>query len=293
MICVATAPINWNNDDLPDLRPMVPMDRVLREMAAAGYAATEYGRGLPSDPAVLKGVLRSHGLSLASCFCALSLEDRGQHAGEIARALRVARILSAVGVRELILGLRGSPERVALAGRVPQDGTASLTEPEWRALADGIHTLATACRPLQVRVSVHPHAGTYVETREELEQLLFYTDERSVGLCLDAGHLVYGGSDPVEVMRTCGARVRYIHIKDVNPLVLTASRQEGWSFLDALRHYVFCDLGCGCVDLGNFIEALHAAAFAGWMVIEEDTSPDPPFTAARRNRQYLHTILGI
>ena len=33
-----------------------------------------------------------------------------------------------------------------------------------------------------------------------------------VGLCVDAGHLVYGGADPVEVIRTCGARVRYIHI---------------------------------------------------------------------------------
>jgi inosose dehydratase len=140
---------------------------------------------------------------------------------------------------------------------------------------------------------VHPHAGTYLETREELEKLLFYTDERTVGLCVDAGHLVYGGADPVEVIRTCGARVRYIHIKDVNPSVLATSRQKGWSFLEALRHYVFCDLGCGCVDLANFVEALRAASFDGWMVIEEDTSPDPPFTAARRNKRYLQECLGI
>jgi len=29
------------------------------------------------------------------------------------------------------------------------------------------------------------------------------------------------------------------------------------------------------------------------MVIEEDTSPDPPLTAARRNRRYLKAEFGI
>ena len=39
--------------------------------------------------------------------------------------------------------------------------------------------------------------------------------------------------------------------------------------------------------------ARRRAAFAGWMVVEEDTSPDPPLVAARRNRQYLRDNFGI
>jgi inosose dehydratase len=262
-------------------------------MVQAGYGGTEYGTGLPSEPEALTPLLARHGLALASNFCWVALEDRRNHEREIAQALAVARTLSAMRVQELILGLRGGPERIALAGRVPADGSAGLTEAQWRALADGIHGLARACEPLGVRLAVHPHAGSYVETREELDLLLRHTDARALGLCVDAGHLVYGGGDPVEVVRTFGSRIRYVHIKDVNPAVLAECRAHGIGFLDALRRYVFCGLGKGSVDLESFVEGLHRAAFAGWMVVEEDTSPDPPLVAARRNRRYLKEMFGI
>jgi len=41
MIRVATAPMNWNSDDLTDLRPPVPIEQVLAEMVEAGYEGTE------------------------------------------------------------------------------------------------------------------------------------------------------------------------------------------------------------------------------------------------------------
>lgn len=293
MIRVATAPMNWNSDDLPDLRPPIPIERVLAEMVQAGYEGTEYGTGLPTDPAELGPLLGSYGLILASNFCWVSLEDGRKHQREIARAVAVARTLSAMKVRELILGLRGSPERIELAGRVPADGSAGLTAAGWRALTDGIHTLARECEPLGVRLAVHSHAGSYVETRQELDMLLHATDPHALGLCVDAGHLAYGGADPVEVVRTFGPRIRYVHIKDVNPEVLAACRAQGIGFLDALRRYVFCGLGKGGVDLGGFVEGLRRAVFSGWIVVEEDTSPDPPLVAARRNRRYLQEMFGI
>lgn len=293
MIRVATAPMNWNSDDLPDLRPLVPIEQVLGEMVQAGYEGTEYGTGLPPDPSELAPLLKHYGLALASNFCWVSLEDRRNHERQLAQALAVARTLSAMRVQELILGLRGGPERIALAGRVPADGSAGLTEGQWKDLRDGIHALAAACKPLGVRLSVHPHAGSYVETREELDRLLHYADPEALGLCVDAGHLVYGGGDPVEVVRTFGSRIRYVHIKDVNPEVLADCQTQGIGFLDALRRYIFCGLGKGGVDLQGFVEGLRRSAFAGWMVVEEDTSPDPPLVAARRNRQYLLDNFGI
>jgi len=176
---------------------------------------------------------------------------------------------------------------------VPADGSAGLSATQWRSLTDGIHALAAACAPLGVRLSVHPHAGSYVETREELDRLLHTTDADALGLCVDAGHLVYGGADPVEVARTFGSRIRYVHIKDVNPDVLAECRTQGIGFLDALRRYIFCGLGKGSVDLHGFVEGLRRSAFAGWMVVEEDTSPDLPLVAARRNRRYLQDVFGI
>jgi inosose dehydratase len=293
MIRVATAPMNWNSDDLSDLRPTIPIEQVLEEMVQAGYEGTEYGTGLPSDPEALRPLLSRYGLTLASKFCWVSLEDSAKQPAEIEEALEVARTLAAMQVQELILGLRGDDRRLSLAGRVPADGSAGLTEFQWQVLADGIHTLARRCAPLGVRLAVHPHAGSYVETRAELETLLTRTDPEALGLCVDCGHLAYGGADPVEVVETFGPRVRYVHIKDVNPSVLARSQQDGLGFLGALRSYIFCGLGRGCVDLARFTGALRKASFAGWMVIEEDTSPDPPLVAARRNRRYLKDAFGI
>lgn len=293
MVRVGTAPMNWNNDDLPDLCPKTPIQQVLAEMVRAGYEGTEYGTGLPAGPPALKAMLAQHKLTLASMFCWVALEDPDGQRGEIERALGIARTLSAMEVRELILGIRGSPQRIALAGRVPADGSAGLTGSQWGILADGIHALAQACEPLGVRLLVHPHAGSYVETRAELETLFSVTDESALGLCVDAGHLVYGGADPVEVVRGFGPRVWYVHIKDVDPAVLALARQKGLSFLEALRFYIFCELGKGCVDLRGFVGALRDENFSGWMIVEQDTSPDPPLETAWRNRRYLKETFGL
>lgn len=293
MIRVATAPMNWNSDDLPDLRPKIPIGQVLAEMVEAGYEGTEYGTGLPAEPTALRAVLAPYGLALASMFCWVTLEDPTRQPAEIERALEIARTLSAMEVRELILGIRGSARRIDLAGRVPRDGSASLTAAQWRILADGIHTLAKACEPLGVRLAVHPHAGSYVETRAELETLFSVTDPKTLGLCVDAGHLMYGGADPVEVVETYGPRVWYIHIKDVNPSVLALSTRNGLGFLGALRSYIFCGLGRGCVDLRRFMDALRKANYSGWIVIEQDTSPKPPLETARANRRYLKESFGL
>ncbi len=293
MIRVATAPMNWNNDDLPGLRPAVPVEQVLAEMVEAGYEGTEFGTGFPSEPGRLRQLLARHGLVLASNFCWVALQDGARQAAEIAKALAVARTLSALQVPELILGIRGDGRRLALAGRVPADGGAGLSAEGWSRLAEGVHALAEACRPLGVRLAVHPHAGSYIETREELARLLALTDPAALGLCVDTGHLAYGGADPVEVVGAYGARVRYVHLKDVDPRVLARARQDGLGFLDALRGYVFCGLGRGAVALDPFVAALRAAGFRGWLVIEEDTSPDPPLEAARRNRRFLRERYGI
>ena len=292
MIRVGTAPMNWNSDDLPDLRPKIPIQQVLREMAEAGYEGTEYGTGLPSDPEQLKAALAPHRLALASMFCWIRLEDAAKQAAEIEHALHIARTLSAMEVRELILGIRGSEQRLALAGRVPEDGSASLSETQWRVLAEGIHALARSCEPLGVRLAVHPHAGSYVETRAELERLFSVTDPRALGLCVDAGHLVYGGADPVEVVETFGSRVWYVHIKDVDPAILALAQQDGLGFLGALRSYIFCPLGTGGVDLRRFMDALRRANYSGWMIVEQDTSPQAPLETARMNRRYLQHAFG-
>ena len=83
-----------------------------------------------------------------------------------------------------------------------------------------LHALGTATRAAGRRMAFHPHVGTYVETPAEVDRLVESTDPDLVPICLDVGHYLVGGGDPVAALRTLGERVTHVHLKDVDPDVL-------------------------------------------------------------------------
>ena len=61
---VGANPIIWSNDDFDDLAGDVPLDTILREMRAAGYAGTELGHAYPRTPAALAEAKQVSGVRL-------------------------------------------------------------------------------------------------------------------------------------------------------------------------------------------------------------------------------------
>ena len=61
----------------------------------------------------------------------------------------------------------------------------------------------------------HPHSGSIIETPEQIDSLLQLTSPDKVSLCLDTGHIYWGGGDPVQILRKYMERVGYIHFKDI------------------------------------------------------------------------------
>ena len=51
-----------------------------------------------------------------------------------------------------------------------------------------------------VTMGLHPHVGTLVEGPDAVRQVL---ENSSVPLCLDTGHLLIGGTDPLELAARC------------------------------------------------------------------------------------------
>ncbi len=82
---VATAPVNWNNNDAPDYREWTPYPQLIEEMVAAGYSATEWGMNMPKDPQVMSADLRSHGLQMLGGFVGLELRDGAKVEAEVRR----------------------------------------------------------------------------------------------------------------------------------------------------------------------------------------------------------------
>jgi len=186
------------------------------------------------------------------------------------------------------------PEREAVSGRVKDEGV-KLTEADWGIVGENIAAAIEAASQFGLRCVFHHHAGTYVETPEEIDRLL---ERTSLGLCLDTGHYVIGGGDPVDAVKRHGKRVEYLHFKDVDPVKLGEARAKKLGFLDAVRSGVFCPLGQGCVRFPDLIRELKAAGYRGWAVVEQDVdaseaSAVSPLESAIASRQYLKTALGI
>jgi inosose dehydratase len=126
---------------------------------------------------------------------------------------------------------------------------------------------------LGVRVAFHNHSGSYVETREEIARLLSSTSPDLVGLCLDTGHAIVGGVDPVEVVATYGSRVTYLHANDVDPVALDRMRREAIGYTSAVYgDILFTEIGTGQLALPALVTELDRVAFGGWLVVEQDAS---------------------
>src|SRR5262249_27205135 len=142
-----------------------------------------------------------------------------------------------------------------------------------------------------MRVVIHHHAGTFIETAEEIRRILAATDPARIGLLIDTGHAVYGGADPIALLEEHGSRVRYVHLKDARGSELSLVRTTNLHMDEAWKRGVFCPLGAGVVDFPKFIARLLAVSYSGWAIVEQDVVRDPqgnlrpdPFRSAVESR---------
>lgn len=293
MPSVGTAPVNWNNDDLPNWAPLVPIERVLDEMAAAGYAGTEYGNGFPTDVDELRSALSRRDLALSGAYQWLDFLDEDRLELQRPRLDRTLDLLSWVGCEHLIVASSMTPDRIALAGHVPSDGSAGLDDTGWLTLARNLASVAEQATAHGLRTHYHNHVGTHIETPDEVDRLLEVTGGTAVDLCFDTGHYAYGGGDPTAFVMARTNRIGYLHLKDVDHATLATARDLSWSFLDALRHCIFCEFGEGMVDLPAITTSLRQVGFAGWVVVEQDTSRRRSLEGAEASRRFLREQCGI
>jgi inosose dehydratase len=289
---VGFAPITWNNEDLPaELAPPVDYRRVLDEVAAAGYSATELGDGFPRDPQTLGYALQERGLSLPSAWCGLRF-FQGSLEQDLEHTRRLCGLLAKVGASYINVADQGAPERKAFACRCASADAPRLSQAEWDQFAESVCQAAEIARQHGLQATFHAHAGTWVETRADLDELLRRAPAPLVKLCWDVGHAVCGGIDPVAVVREHADRIAYIHLKDVDADVLEGVRRDGVNFDDAVRRRVFTELGRGCLDVAALLAALRDIDYDGWLMVEQDSTWLTPAESAQASRAYLRA-LGI
>ncbi|MHB1317884.1 MAG: TIM barrel protein, partial [Anaerolineae bacterium] len=177
------------------------------------------------------------------------------------------------------------------AGRVTPE--MSLDDTDWATFASAASELArVVLAETGLRTVFHHHCGGYVETPAEIERLMSLTDPDLLGLCLDTGHCMYGGGDPLALLQRYRTRIWHVHLKDMDPAITVRARAEGWGYFQAVAHGVFCELGRGAVPLKGILSMLGSTSYDGWLVVEQDVLPSmgSPRDSAQRNRDYLSRI---
>jgi inosose dehydratase len=286
-------PILWNNVDVEERRLGTSADIVLDEIARLGYEGTQLGLGFPEGSA-LQAALADRGLRLAEVYAALPATAAGLEAGALEHGRERLRLLHGGGGDVLCVALDGCRERDEYAGRAGDPGTPRFAEGAWDGMASALHTLSDETIRAGHRLAFHPHAATFVETPGEVDRLLAATDPERVGVCLDVGHYLVGGGDPVEALRRLGSRVTHVHLKDVDPVVLDNLRAgELKGFGRAIRARLFTELGAGQLDLLGCLRVLADRDYNGWLMVEQDSSWSPPSEAAAIGRRVLAHALEV
>ncbi|MEU6737927.1 TIM barrel protein [Streptosporangium sandarakinum] len=251
---IAAAPISWGVCEVPGWGLQLTPDRVLAEMAGLGLTATELGPDgfLPPEPEDRARLLDRYGLRAIGGFVPVVLHDPDRDPLAELHAVLASFPADAVVVLAAATGADGYDARPVLdAGG-------------WRTLLDNLDRIH---RETPRPVTLHPHIGTMVETRAEVDRVL---DGSEVPLCLDTGHLLAGGTDPLDVVRRAPGRIAHVHLKDVDAALAERVRAGEITYTEAVRAGIYRPLGRGDVDVAGIVTGLTAAGYAGWYVMEQD-----------------------
>lgn len=299
-IRIAAAPVSWGvfeqtGDDPRQLGP----EQMLDQMAQAGYAGTELGPpGFFGEAQVMAERLAARGLSMVGAFLPLRF-SRAEHIGaDLEWMSGVLDLLEAgrpdeVMPKAVLADASVEPQRMRWAGQIDAHPEVALSDDRFAVFIDNIQRAGELARSRGFDPVLHFHAGSYCESSSEIHRVYDALDLDLVGMCLDTGHALFGGADPLELLETYGEAVRLVHIKDCDLELLAEVCRSGGGMTEAWDRGVFCELGQGTAGLEVFLEALKVRDYAGWITVEQDRfvkdedTPEALLALHTRNREWL------
>jgi len=291
---VANAPVSYGAFEITvGHDPNVPDGiSVLDQVAAAGYAGIDLGPvGYLGRGTRLGELLAERSLGLAGGYLELPYADHDaleRALGELDALLdtfdAVRSYLPGPPPRPTLADA-GSPQRRRQPGRSAGQPSLGLDAGGWRRFAEGLARVVGRCRDRGYEPTFHPETGTYVEAPWEIGEVLGRSD---IGLCLETGHMMMGGGDPVAMLRDWGDRVNHVHLKDGVRTVMTGIVADGAPATDIWSREAFCELGRGDLDVDAILDGLRGISFGGWLVVEQDILPRSAERFARAAEEQRH-----
>lgn len=261
----------------------------LAEMAEAGFEIMETGPFgyFPTDPKQLKSVMDDHGFRVVAGtgWGVLHKEEAWAETEKTFRA--IGETHAAVGA-EYVVHL---PPMFRDEKTWEYTDDRVLTGATWELYIANANRLGRMMKQdYGLKMVLHPHGDSHIESREDIDRIFSATDPEYVGFCLDTGHIVYGQADPVQIIKDYPERIDYVHIKAMDPDLVKQAHDDDWPFGLAVAKGCSVAPPAGEPKMPELIEALADLDKDLYVICEQDMYPcDPshPLPTAIRTREYL------
>jgi len=142
---------------------------------------------------------------------------------------------------------------------------------------EALDTVEKFAKEYQIRIAIHNHGPGDKKYPSPLDVLKLINNRDSLmGVCMDVGHTVRIGQDPVEVIKKCAARLYDFHIKDV-----TSATPQGKAI----------EVGRGVIDIVGVLKTLVQVKFAGHLALEYEDKAQAPVPGMTESFGYIRGVL--
>jgi sugar phosphate isomerase/epimerase len=141
-----------------------------------------------------------------------------------------------------------------------------------------LDTVEKMVREFDQRIAIHNHGPDDRQYPSPLDVLpLIQNRDARMGICMDVGHTVRIGQDPVEAIERCASRLYDFHMKDVT----TATRNGQGT-----------EVGKGVIDIVGVLKALIRIKFSYHVALEYETNADAPMPGIIESVAYMRGVLA-
>lgn len=260
------------------------VDAAVKDVAELGYHAYEtFGFTIEEyeqkKPGGFGALLARYEIPLGSAYCSTRFIDPSDAKEDIERVTRWAKLAKSLGATTIVL---------QAAGHRPAEPYS-----EFRAMADVFSEIGRRVQDMGLIAAIHPHTGTLIETREEIDAVMTSIDPKAVFFAPDTGQIVKGGSDILEVLNDYGSLVRHVHLKDY--IGGPARHDENGKEIDPTGYVGYTPVGHGSLDMPAIFQFLERIDYQDLVMVELDgtpRAPRPPHEAAAMSKRYLQEELG-
>jgi inosose dehydratase len=292
-VWLGITPTGWTNDDMPTLGDENQFERIVSEMALAGFQGCSVGHKYPTDTAVLKRELDLRGLRVSEPWVSTLFTVKDMTERTIENFNQQMAFIKEMGGTDIVVAELGHAVHQQPVAVLPNKPV--FDDDQWSAMVSGLERLGRTAAENGMRLCYHHHMGTGVMFRPEVDRLMNDTDPELVHLLLDTGHLYWAGDDPLDMTKAYADRIKHVHLKDIRGDVLKRCTEQRLSFLESMLEGVFTVPGDGVIDFQPILQVLSDHNYEGWLMVEaeQDHRKANPLEYALKARSYLRDVTGL